>query len=211
MPKLLFLFLIISPIHVVLGQSFEGKITYQISCKSNLKDYSDEEVCTGAPTTQEYFIKNGNYKFIFSDSSDFQWMLYNNEENKIYSKMSWTDTIYWRDATKNIDTILEIKSNKNVINILGLLCDEIIFICKEQIHKLYYNPEISVDKNSFINHKYGNLYDFYKISNSLVLKEIIEYKYFTLESVAMEIKRMEVNEDVFKLPATSITSKNPYW
>ncbi|HRN46455.1 MAG TPA: hypothetical protein PKW69_00365 [Niabella sp.] len=211
MLKLLLLFLIISPIRAVLGQTFEGKITYQISCKSNLKDYSDEEVCAGAPSTQEYFIKNGNYKFLFSDSSDYQWMLYNNKENKIYTKTSWTDTIYWRDPTKDIDTVLEVKSNKKVINILGLLCDEVIFICKEQIHKFYYNPQISVDKDFFINHKYGNLYDFYKISNSLVLKEIIEYKYFTLESVAIEIRQMEVSEDAFKFPSTFVTSENPYW
>jgi len=210
MLKLLFLFLIASLTQNVLGQNFEGKITYKISCISNLKDYSDGQVCSGVPLTQDYFIKNGDYKFVFSDSSDYQWMLYVNKENKIYNKMSWSDTIYWKDGTEIIDTILKVEIIEKAAKICGLQCDEIIFICKDEIHKFYYNTQISVDKNIFINHKYGNLYDFYKKSNSLVLKEIVENKYLTIESCATEIKRMKIDEEFFKLPPTSIISKSPY-
>lgn len=208
MLKILSLISIIFLAENVLGQNFEGKITYKLTCKSNLKDYSDEQVCSGAPRSQKYFIKNGEYKFIFPDSSDYQWMLYINKENKIYTKMLGNDTIYWKDGNQNIDTVLEARINKNVTRILGLQCDEMIFICKEETHKFYYSSKISVDEQLFRNHKYGNLFNFFSRSKSLVLKEVIENKYFTLESVATEIQSMKIDNNFFSLPTNSILSKS---
>lgn len=210
MLKLLFITSICFFTKGVFGQYFEGKISYRLSCKSKVEDNLDEQMCSGVPGKLDYFIKNGNYKFIPSDSSTYQWMLYVNKENKIYNKISGSDTVFWMLGTEISDTILEVNVNKNVIKVLGFDCDEIIFTCTNAIHKLYYNSKISVDKNFFINHKYGCLYDFYKRSNSLVLKEILESEYSTIESIATEIKPMTIDEHIFKLPTNSIIIKSPY-
>ena len=53
---------IILSITMVYGQTFEGKIVYQNSYKSKISNVTDAQFGSMMGTTQEYFIKKGNYR-----------------------------------------------------------------------------------------------------------------------------------------------------
>ena len=191
------------------GQTFEGKIVYKNTYKSKMPNVSDEQFTTMMGSTQEYYIKNGDYKSV-ANGSFFQWQLYVNKENRIYSKMSNSETLLWNDGATNSDEILKIEVNKNITEILGYKCDEVVLTCKSGMQKYYFNTKLSVDTKLFANHKFGNWYVFLSKSNSLPLKSIIDNGQFTLETVATEIKEMNLDKSFFELPANSKTMKSPY-
>ena len=191
------------------GQNFEGKIVYKTTYKSKMPNVTTEQFTTMMGSTQEYFIKNGDYKSV-TNGSFFQWQLYINKDNKLYSKMANSDTLLWNDGATNSDEILKAEVNKGVAEILGYNCDELILTCESGTQKYYYNTNLTVDIDLFLNHKFGNWYDILSKSNSLPLKSIVDNAQFTLESVATEVKEMKLDSAFFVLEAGTKTMKNPY-
>lgn len=193
----------------VFGQTFEGKITYQNSYTSKLPNVQDQQFNSMMGSTQEYIIKGGDYKSI-SNGTLVQWQLYINKDNKLYNKMSNSETIFWNDGLTNPDSIISVEINKEVTEIFGYKCDEVILTCKSGVQKYYFNQKIAVDVSLFKNHLYGNWYDFLKVSKSLPLKSVIETQQFTLVSVATDIKEMKLDDKEFRLPENAKTAKSPY-
>ena len=191
------------------GQNFEGKITYSNTYKSQNPQMTDQQWQTMMGETQEYYIKNGDYKSA-TNGTVMQWQLYVNSENKLYSKMSNSETALWNDGLVNSDTIISIKLNKNTTKILGYDCDELILTCKSGIQKYYFNTSIKVNASLFENHKFGNWYSFLKESNSLPLKMIVSNNQFIMESIATEVKEMEIKASDLQLPKNQKTVKSPY-
>jgi hypothetical protein len=190
------------------SQSFEGKIVYQNLYKSKLAGVTDDQFTTMLGSKQEYFIKGGDYRSN-SNGSFLQSQLYVNRENKLYSKMANSETFLWNDGAVNTDAVLKTELNKAAIEILGFKCDELILTCKSGVQKYYFNSKVAVDPKLFINHKFGNWYDYLLSSKSLPLKIVIDNAQFTMESIAIEVKEMALEKSVFELPAGSKAIKNP--
>ncbi len=193
----------------VLGQTFEGKITYQNSFKSKLPNVKDEQFNSMMGTKMDYYVKGGDYKSV-TNGSFSQWQLYISKENKLYNKMSNSETILWNDGSVNTDSIINVQLNKGVTEILGYKCDELILTCKSGTQKYYFNSILSVNIKLYTNHKYGNWYDYLKKANALPLKMIIDNQQFTMESVATDVKPMKLDDKEFKLPENAKTEKSPY-
>jgi hypothetical protein len=193
----------------VFGQSFEGKIFYASTCKSKNPKMTDQQWTSMMGSTQEYLIKGGDYKSI-ANGTLVQWQLYINKDNKLYNKMSNSETAFWIDASVQGDEILKVEVNKNVTEILGYQCDEVILTCKSGVQKYYFNSKLSANTKLFTNHKFGNWYDYLLKANSLPLKSIIETAQFSIESVATEVKSMKLDTKTFELPAGIKTEKSPY-
>ena len=191
------------------GQTFEGKIVYKNTYKSKLPNVTDEQFTNMMGSTQEYFIKNGDYKSV-ANGSLFQSQLYVNKDNKLYNKMANSETLLWNDGATNSDEILKAEINQSVTEILGYKCDELIFTCKSGTQKYYFNSKLSVDTKLFANHKFGNWYDFLSKSNSLPLKSIVDNGQITMESLATEVKEMKLDKSLFELPVAAKTMKSPY-
>ncbi|WP_125723521.1 hypothetical protein [Flavobacterium ustbae] len=134
--KIKFLLMLISFTSV--SQNFEGEIIYSNSYTSNTAQIKDDQWRFMLGTIQKYFIKDGSYKSE-TNGKLLLWQLYDNKENKLYNKMSNSDIVYWNNGSVQGDEILDVKVNKNVEEILGYRCDEIIFTCKSGIQKYYYN------------------------------------------------------------------------
>lgn len=191
------------------AQNFEGKISYKNIYKSKVPNIADQQWTSMLGSSQEYFIKNENYKSV-GNGTLAQWQLYINSENKLYSKMSNSESAIWNDASVQGDEILKVEINKNILEILGQKCDEIIFTCKSGIQKYYYSSEQHIDAKQFENHKFGNWFDYLSKSNALPLKSVIDNAQFTLESIATEIKPMKLETTIFELPNGIKTIKSPY-
>jgi hypothetical protein len=193
----------------VFGQSFEGKIMYANTYKSKNPKITDLQWTSMMGSTQEYLIKEGNYKSI-ANGTLVQWQLYINKENKLYNKMSNSEIAFWNDASIQGDEVLKVEINKGVTEILGYKCDEIILTCKSGLQKYYFNSKLSVDSKLFVNHKFGNWFDYLSKSSALPLKIVIETAQFTIESIATEVKPMRLDSKILELPAAIKTEKNPY-
>ncbi|MGL4629903.1 MAG: hypothetical protein ACRCVT_01760 [Leadbetterella sp.] len=192
-----------------LGQNFEGRIMYSNNYKSKSPQISDQQWTNMLGSTQEYIIKEGNYKSILNGSL-VQWQVYNNRENKLYNKMSNSEKALWNDCSVQGDEVLKVEQNKNVTEVLGYPCDEVILKCKSGIQKYYYSSKIGIDSKLFTNHKFGNWYDFLSKSNALPLKSIIETAQFSLESIATEVKALKIDDQELELPVDIQTEKSPY-
>jgi hypothetical protein len=190
------------------GQNFEGKIVYKNVYKSNLQGVTDDQLTSMIGSTQEYYIKGGDYKSV-SNGSILQWQLYINKDNKVYNKMSNAESVLWNDGTENTDTVLKAVINKNAITILGYNCDELILTCNSGIQKYYFNAKLKVDVKLYINHKFGNWYYIISKANALPLKMEIENKQFSIESIASVISPMKLEKTFFDLPAGINTIKSP--
>ena len=188
---------------------FEGKITYANTYKSKNMLMPSAMWNSMMGSQGEYYIKGGNYK-LESNGTLNQWQLYIQSENMIYSKISSSSSIYFNEGEENKDEIHEFELNKNVLEVLGYICDEIILTCKSGVQKFYYNEEIGVDPKLFEKHKFVNWYDFVKESNALPLKRLVNSTHFTMESIATEITPMNLDDEMFKLPEGADIKKNPY-
>lgn len=190
------------------GQSFEGKIVYSNHYKSKMPDITSEQFTAMMGSTQEYYIKNGDYKTV-ANGSYFQSQNYINSENKLYTKTANLEAFIWNDAATNPDKVLKSEYNIGVTEILGYQCDELILTCTSGIQKYYFSSKLAVDGNLFVNHKFGNWYEFISIANALPLKSVIENAQFSMESVATDITEMKLDNSFFALPSNSKSIKSP--
>jgi hypothetical protein len=193
---------------IATAQPFEGSITYKNSIKSKTPQMTDAQWLQMLGGKQEYYIKGGNYKSV-TDGTYAQWQLYNNAENKVYSKMSASETVLWNDASVNQDQVIKSEVKKNAATILGYPCDELTLTCKSGVQKYYYSSKLPVDAKMFEKHKYGNWHDFVSRSGALSLKTVIETPQFSMETVATDVKPMKLEDKFFALPAGTKTAKNP--
>ncbi|WP_435138549.1 hypothetical protein [Formosa sp. A9] len=191
------------------GQNFEGKITYSNSYESKNLQITNQQWLSMMGNKQEFYIKNGDYKSV-TNGTLMQWQLYVNADNKIYSKMSNSETVFWNDGLSNPDSIVNVQLNKNVIEILGYNCDELILTCKSGTQKYYFNSALMVNVKLFENHLFGNWYDFLKESKALPLKIIIDNSQFTMENIATGVEKIKLSKKDFQLPENVKTAKSPY-
>ena len=208
MKKTILTFLTVFTVLFTFGQAFEGKIVYTNNFKSKNQQIPDQQWQTMLGSTQEYFIKGGNYKSV-ANGKLMQWQLYLNKDNKLYVKMSNSEKAIWNDGNIQGDEVLKTEVNKEVTEILGYKCDEVVLTCKSGVQKYYFNAKISVDSKLFVNHKFGNWYQFLSLSNALPLKMVIETTQFTITSTATEVKAIKLDDNLFQLPSGIQSTQSP--
>ena len=193
----------------VFGQNFQGKIVYQNTYVSKLPNITSEQFTSMMGSTQTYIIKGGDYKSS-ANGTLLQWQIYINKDNKLYNKMSNSETVLWNDGATNPDEVLKVQVNKGVTEVLGYKCDEVILTCKSGTQKYYFNSKLGVDIKLFAKHLYGNWYDYLKVAKALPLKLVLDNAQFTLTSIAIEVKEMKLDDKEFQLPDNARTAKSPY-
>ena len=191
------------------AQNFEGKLVYQNTFKSKTEGVPDNMFSEMLGSTMTYHIKGQLYK-TETNGKMIQWQVYNPADHKLYTKMSNSETLLWNDAAVNDDEVTSVETNKGVVEVMGYLCDEIIFTTKGGVQKFYYNSKIAADPKLYTNHNYGLWYDFVSRSGALPLKMIVESAEFTMESTVVGIKPMVVETKVFTLPEGVQSVKSPY-
>jgi hypothetical protein len=170
---------------------------------------TDEQITSMMGSTQEYWIKDGNYKSSLNGTF-LQWQLYINKENKLYSKMSNSESIFWNDGAVNPDEVLKVEVNKNVMEVLGEPCHELILTCKSGTQKYYFNEKIKVDPTLFENHKFGNWSEVISRSGSIPLKMVIDTPRFSIVSTALSVTPAKLADDLFQLPVGAKIEKSPF-
>ena len=209
MQKVFFIFYLIFVSAACFAQTFEGKITYANTYKSKFPNLTDQQLTEMMGPLFEYFFKGPDYK-TQSNGTLMQWQLYNSNDNKLYSKLSNSDSAIWNDVTVNPDSVLKAEVHAAVTEILGYTCDELVLTCKSGIQKYYYNSKISLDHTLYQKHKLGNWYDYVKVAKAVPLKMVIDSPQFVLESTATAIDPVKLEAKIFLLPEGLKVIKSPY-
>lgn len=190
------------------AQLFEGEIVYENTYASKNAQFPDEQLQEMMGNTQTYLIKGGDYKSSMNGKF-MQWQLYQNQDNKLYRKMANSEVAFWNDAALNTDSVLSLEVNRNVVEILGYKCDELVLNCTSGTQKYYYSRKLALDAKLFENHNYGNWYSFLEKAKALPLKIVIDNPELTLTSTAISVKPMELSKSEFELPEKMATTKSP--
>ena len=190
------------------AQSFEGEVIYQNSYKSKMPSLTDEKFASLMGSTQDYFVKGDKYKSVLNGEL-LQWQIYIPADNKLYTKMANNEAALWTDAGTNPDSVLSMVLNKNVIEILGYKCDELILNCKSGTQKYYFNKKLSMDPKQFVNHKFANWYYYISKSNAVPLKIEIDIAQFTMISTAVKVNPGKLDAGIFQLPAGMKVGPSP--
>ncbi|PBQ34934.1 hypothetical protein CNR22_17145 [Sphingobacteriaceae bacterium] len=188
---------------------FEGEVIYSNTFKSKNPKLKEKELSAMMGSIHNYYVKNGDYKTV-TNGAFAQWQLYIQKDNKLYNKMVSSDTLFYNDGLDYDDEVLSTKLNKNVTTILGYPCDELILTCKSGVQKYYFNSKLKIDSRYFVNHKYGNYYNYISKTNAVPLKMIIEDYDFIMESVATKVEQKKLPVTVFQLPVNSKVAKFQY-
>jgi hypothetical protein len=186
------------------GQNFEGEIVYSNHFTSKMKNFTNEQLEEIIGTKQEYLIKGGNYKS-FLNGQSITMQLYDYKTNRIYNRKPNSDTLYWFDAITNTDEVVSFEIKKNAEKILGKLCDEIIMKTKTGTTTIFYCSQYKVDCKLYENHNYSNWAFYVEKAKALPLKTIVETSNFRMESIATQIKSLELESEYFSIdPKTPI-------
>jgi hypothetical protein len=191
------------------AQFFEGKVVYHNTFKSKTATLTDDQMTSMMGAVQNWYIKDGEYKSE-TNGTVVQWQLYVNADNKLYTKMASSETILWNDCVTNDDQVISAEINKDVATILGYRCNELVLTCKSGIQKYYFTSKLPVDTKLYANHQYGNWYSYLQKANAVPLKMIVDNAQLTMESVATEVKPLQLDKSMFTLPANVKTMKSPY-
>jgi len=189
--------------------SFEGEVVYANTYKSKNPKLKEKELASMMGTVHNYFVKGADYKTI-TNGIFAQWQLYVSKENRIYNKMISSDTVFYNNAAEHDDQVLDSKITKNATTVLGYACDELILTFRSGVHKYYYNAKFHLDAKLFVNHQYGNFYNYVSRINAVPLKMIVEDGDVTMESVATKIEAKKLPANFFSLPANTKTAPSLY-
>jgi len=201
--------LLISSAYTGRTQNFEGKITYKNTYKSKLPNLNDEQFTAMLGYKQEYLFKDGNFKSV-SNGNFFQWQIYVLKDNKLYNKLANSETLFWMDAAINNDVVIKTELTRGAVTVLGHTCDEVVLTCKSGVQKYYFSSTLAVDPALFTNFRYQNWSTFISQAKALPLKMSIENQQFTMESIAIEVTAMKLDDSLFVLPANAKIEKSPY-
>ncbi|HYV91014.1 MAG TPA: hypothetical protein VE978_04500 [Chitinophagales bacterium] len=194
---------------IILAQSFEGEIIYNNTYKSKAANFSSEQVKSMIGGQQEYYIRGGNYKATMNGSVVAAYY-YHAKENKLYTEFQDGSRMYWNDAAVNNDSVLSFEVKKNAVRILGYNCDELILHTRKGTQIYDFAPQLAVDPSLFVNHKFGNWYDYLKIARAIPLRMIVEQDQVIITSEALAVKPAKLSDDYFVLPAVDEIVKSPY-
>ncbi|GAA3941044.1 hypothetical protein GO495_09430 [Chitinophaga oryziterrae] len=198
---LLLLLLLFTPA-ISFAQTFEGKISYANSYKSNSPQLKDEQLGLMMGTIQDYYIKGGDYKSIVNGSL-VKMQLYRSAENRSYTLTGKSDLLYWEDYGKNKDVATKFDIERGKETIMGVICDVLIVYTPKSKTFYYYSNKYGVNPGLFKQHAYGNWYYIISKTKALPLKIVYEDKQFTLTSIAVNISPMKLEAKLFEVPDKS--------
>lgn len=204
--KITFLLLVL-PLYAIC-QNFEGMITYEIEAKNPMPDQMTEEEFRQAMNNnlkfvQKYYYKEDKYKSILEETQSV--FLYEPTQMRLYSYIIGKEEGTWIDVTKDVE-ILEIIKLEERDTILGIPCQGIQISSELMTATYFYSAAYKIDYEKFKGHKYGLWEAYLKETCGLPLKSTAKSPYSHIVSTAIDIKEMELKDELFEVP-TEINMK----
>lgn len=185
-------------------ENFEGVINYRITYTSYDSTLTIDDLKQSYGKSAKFYSKNGNTKWVLSDSY-YRSVTYLINKNVIYY-LTDSDTIKYEEAKDSYEKIIEFKILEEKENILNHKCN--ILRIKSQITEegygyinrvrlFYFNPKFKLNPSWFLDYNVNNLNEIYSKTGSFPLKIVDEFEFFKIEYEATDIKSKTINNEVF--------------
>ena len=179
---------------------FEGWIMFKHSFVNKTNKYDSLLLSRIAGEVSMHFVKDGNsLTNIQNGITTSIW--YIKDENKYYRQRFNSDTLFWESCVGMPPDVLEITKTANIVEILGIKCDELKIKYANRTTRYYYNSDtLKIDPEWKNNCNSFNEYYVARVLRSIALSTIIEYEDFSIHLTAVAIANEKLNNDVFNLP-----------
>jgi hypothetical protein len=174
--------------------NFEGRINYEI--KYQLKDSIAFEYLGNVANV---YIKNGNYRQDYPNSTYIRKLIYNQESNSCYYLLVEKNQILKYDYSNLGDTLINISKSDVITDVLNIKCKSITFKFKKSTITYFYNSSYSINPVDFEKHIYGSYNIYAKETKSIYLKSIISDEFSTITLTAQEINIEKLDDKIFNL------------
>lgn len=193
-------------------KSFEGVITYKVDIQFTEEienqDYFGEKF--GDSLKISYDSKGNQRRQHFgSGERGYDFIIYNQSENVLFSKWKHIDSIFASDCSINYVKLLE-KKDGPTEQILGKDCKStnILGVSDDGIQKVsltyFYGRTPYLNSELYEGFKDFFTYDFYSIANSPYMKFIMDLDGYVVTYTAVKIEKDDVGEELFILPNVPI-------
>lgn len=207
MKKCLLLLLILFVSKNTFSQFFEGQVTYKNKFTSKTSRISSTQLDSIMGTKQEYLIKGGFYKS-FLNGYSISYSQYDYRLNRVYLKRFKVDTLNWFNADINTDTLRDYQIKAKAGKVLGLDCDVIIMRTKTGTTTIFFSKKYKIDVSKYKRHNYENWQFYLEKCGALPLKTIIETPTFMMESTAIKVETIKLEDSYFSInPSIPVKGK----
>ena len=185
------------------SQNFEGIITYEVKIENpNPELMSDSLFFSKSHNTytEKYYYKGNKYKSVATINGEIETELYDPINQRLYTYDKDEDIASWTNTTKRLNEIIGIKKSEKTIELLDLNCKALAFGLKNGIMFFIYSDEISLSAELYKEHKYNFWFDFLNITNAIPLKIKIQTPFESRTLTAINIEKVELSDDEFKVP-----------
>ncbi len=177
---------------------FEGRISLKLQYFDSLGNKL-EPVTIGRDTEMHYYVSEGNYKSLNEKGEITQ--LFNSSTNQYFFNNQ--GQVQVMDASFKFPQTGETNHIEGQETVLGKYCKKLTIKSESDFTTYYYSPELTVNKEFYQNHNFGNWNLFLNSTNgALALKYEIEYPSmgmsvimvaYEIEEIDMEAKDFDIN------------------
>jgi hypothetical protein len=195
MIKCLLIFILCLSSTLGLGQSFEGKITYDLSySKSESSNAPIELLAMTFGKKRDLYIKEGYYHAV-SDGMIVD-EVYNRQLNRIYLRTANDDSYISFDANYSGDSLISHRIIDDPgTSVLGEKCAKLEMTTKKGTIHVYYSKKYPINKAPFLNIKYNFWGFIVGTAGAVPLKTIITENGIAITSEARDIEVRKLRED----------------
>jgi len=150
--------------------------------------------------TQGYYIRGENYRTEMNGTF-MSLQVYSPSEQRLYTKLTNVDTLYWNDVTIQNDPVVDWNVSKEQEDVMGVKCSIVVVHTKSgTIYTFYYNSKYAVDPTLYKNHNLGNWNFVIDKTKSLPLKAILDTPQFMMTMTATEVNVKKLDDAIFAVP-----------
>ncbi len=181
-------------------KDFEGIIKYTYKYESLSLDYTGQDLSYYFGDTSIIYIKNGNYKQVYSNAKGITQVIYHCKSNNYYMLNKNNDTLYFADASSSKQKYQMDNKSSTTKTILNYLCKSITLISQKDTTTYFYASDLAMSSKPFKNHKMGGYNMLTKYIKSVYLEMIYKNENYIGYSKAFSVERIALNDSIFKLP-----------
>lgn len=199
--KSIFLLLFYLP-YLALAQSrfFEGIVHYQNQFEINNSNIDPSFLENEYGTSSISYYKNGSHLQLF-DRGYLYLQLYRPDLNRVYYQHHAGDTLYYFDAARDDDFILDYQVKKRQDTVLGFVCDELFVRTRNSKRYFYYNRQrLKLDPKAYKKYAFGKKDWIINQMKAIYLRYVGETDAFTVITTAAKIEEKVLSDSRFELP-----------
>jgi hypothetical protein len=182
--------------NTLVGQSFQGSIEYAVSYRSHVSGVPSETLAPKYGNKRTLQIKEGAYRWVHN-GKDVQEVIFSMRDQMIHTRKSGNAGWSSVSAMMAEDAIEDVEVLERSTSILNYPCDELILSCSSGTRRYSYSKSLPMRATAFEGHMANLWYEYLNLAQSIPLKMVFTTKEYTVEMVAVSVKKETLSPELF--------------